>query len=196
MKSQTPVNKRDLKNELLNLGIIAVSVVLAMSFTCNYEKGNRGDAICNVPFMENMTAQDDFLDITYLISYHDFEKIKAYILSKGDRQTYCNKYNNNPHYSFPGFEAYLNPEIGQRNINCDPALSDFNEMVISDRRSDLPYFHLLMVRMGDLENERVARNVAGTMEGKIYLLRYHDNDLAGMAEKVKPYIREMLKSVE
>ena len=196
MKSQTPANKRDLKNELLKLGIIAVSVVLATSFTCKYDKGNRGDAICNVPFMENMSAQDDFLDITYLISYHDFEKIKAYILSKGDRQTYCNKYNSNPHYSFPGFEAYLNPEIGQQNINCDPALSDFNEMVISDRRADPPYFHLLIVRTGDLENERIAKKTAGTMEGKIYLLRYHDNDLAGMAEKVKPYIREMLKSVE
>lgn len=144
-------------------------------------------------------TSDDFLDITNLISYNDFEKIKAFILNHGDRDGgYSNMYNNNPHYSFPGFETYLNPEIGQLNINCDPELSDFNEIVIRDQSSDPQYFHLLIVRNGDIENEqiRIAKNLPGLIEGKVYLLEYYDYDLKDMAEKVRLYINEMIDKID
>lgn len=143
-----------------------------------------------------MITSDDFLDITYMMNYNDFENIKTLILSNGDRETFCNMYNDNPHYSFEGFETYLNPEIGQLNINCNPELSDFNIIVIRDQSSDPQYFHLLIVRNGDLENEQIAGKVSGMIEGKIYLLKYYEYDLDIMAEKVRIYIDEMKDIVE
>jgi len=71
-----------------------------------------------------------------------FLLIKNHILARGDRQTYCNRYNHNPHFQFREFDIYLNPDIGQQNINCDSKLSDFNEMVIRTKDSD--YYNLTL----------------------------------------------------
>jgi hypothetical protein len=138
----------------------------------------------------------DFLDITHMLNYNHFENIKTFILSNGDKETFCNMYSNNPHFSFTGFEAYLNPEIGQLNINCDPELSDFNEIVIRDQASDPQYFYLIIVRNGDLENEHIIRKSSGMIEGKIYLMKYYEYNLDKMAEKVRMYIDEMKDTVE
>ena len=67
-----------------------------------------------------------------------FRAIERFILSNGDRQTYCNMYNNNPHYALgDSLHVYLNPSVGveQHNINCDPTKSDFNQIVVQDQRS-------------------------------------------------------------
>jgi hypothetical protein len=37
---------------------------------------------------------------------------------KGDRCTYCNMYNGNPHLDFGRYNDYLYPSVGQFNINC------------------------------------------------------------------------------
>ena len=68
-----------------------------------------------------------------------FERIKRYILALGGRRTYCNMYNANPHHRFATFDAYLTPDVGQRNINCDPELSDFDEIVVQDWGLDEVY---------------------------------------------------------
>ena len=70
----------------------------------------------------------------------EFRAIRDFILRKGDRRTYCNMFNRNPHYSFDGFEAYLHPDVGQRNINCEPALSGFDRIVIQDWSASEIYF--------------------------------------------------------
>lgn len=62
-----------------------------------------------------------------------FNQIKDHILAQGDRQTYCNMFNNNPHIALGDMDIYLNPDTGQQNINCDLALSGFNQMVIRTR---------------------------------------------------------------
>src|SRR5689334_11326378 len=72
-----------------------------------------------------------------------FQKIKSFILQCGDRQTYCNMYNDNPHYQFSQFEVFLHPDVGQRNIGCEPSLSDFNKLVIRDFREGTQYFDVL-----------------------------------------------------
>jgi hypothetical protein len=66
-------------------------------------------------------------DKTFMIA--TFKQIKEYILVYGDRQTYCNRYNNNPHIALKDMDIYLNPD-DFHNINCNPKLSDFNEIVI------------------------------------------------------------------
>jgi hypothetical protein len=67
------------------------------------------------------------MDITNDFSVNNFEKIKNFVLKNGDRAFFCNMVNNNPHYKFDTIaDVYLMPEGGQKNINCDPALSDFD----------------------------------------------------------------------
>jgi hypothetical protein len=142
---------------------------------------NRDDKINN--------NSDEYRDITKNFSIQEFEAIKNFILENGDRQTYCNMYNNNPHYSFEGFEVYLNPEIGQGNINCDPEISDFNEIVIKDQNADPQYYYILIVRQGDLENKEIFFSVpAGMKEEKVYLLKYYEYDLDLMESKIYVYI--------
>ena len=39
----------------------------------------------------------------------NFEKVKQFVLQYGNKKTYCNRYNCNPHFDFGSFEVYLNP---------------------------------------------------------------------------------------
>jgi len=135
---------------------------------------------------------NEYRDITKNLSVQKFDTIKTFILENGDRQTYCNMYNDNPHYSFEGFEAYLNPEIGQGNINCDPEISDFNMIVIRDQNADPQYYHILIVRQGDLENKEIFFTVpAGIKEEKVYLMKYYEYDLDLMERKIYLYIDQI-----
>ena len=77
-------------------------------------------------------SKKEFLDVTNKISPEKFIAIKNFILKYGDRRTYCNMYNQNPHYAFEGFDVYLSPAVGQQNINCDSSKSDFNGITIHD----------------------------------------------------------------
>ena len=63
-----------------------------------------------------------------------FNQIKDYILAHGDRQTYCNMFNNNPHVALGNMDIYLNPDVGQQNINCDLKKSGFSYMVLRTRK--------------------------------------------------------------
>ncbi len=69
-----------------------------------------------------------------------FLTVKRFILAKGDRQTFSNMYSHNPHYAFGGFDAFLIPDIGQQNIDCDPALSDFDGIVLRTNRLEGPVY--------------------------------------------------------
>lgn len=62
----------------------------------------------------------------------DFAEIRDFILGQGGRQTYGNRFNNNPHFRFGTVDAYLNPEDG-RNTSCDPTISGFDELMIELR---------------------------------------------------------------
>jgi len=64
------------------------------------------------------------------INRENLTRIKQFILQNGQRETYCNAYNNNPSQHTKGFHFYLNPDTGQENINCDPTKSDFNSLTI------------------------------------------------------------------
>ncbi len=142
------------------------------------------------------SSSDMYRNIRDMISIQDFEDIKAYILTNGDRQTYCNIYNESPHYSFSGFETYLNPEIGQKNINCDTSISDFNEIVIRDQSSIPKYYYILVVRNGDLDNEKIDLSpYDGVCEGNIYLLKNDDYNLDSMKNNIVKYINVLKSSI-
>ncbi len=72
----------------------------------------------------------------------NFDRIVRFILERGDRLTWCNMYNLNPHLQLPGFDAFLNPDVGQRNINCDPERSGFDELVIRFRVDGWEYLRV------------------------------------------------------
>ena len=96
-----------------------------------------------------------------------------------------------------GFETYLNPEIGQGNINCDPEISDFNEIVIRDQDADPQYYHILIVRQGDLENKEIFFTVPeGMKEEKVYLLKYYEYDLDLMESKIYEYIEQIKNEID
>lgn len=64
------------------------------------------------------------------ITRDNLVRIKQFILKNGQRETYCNMYNNNPAYQTKSFRFYLEPDSGPQNLNCDPAKSDFNSLTI------------------------------------------------------------------
>lgn len=74
------------------------------------------------------------------VSVESFDRIVRFILERGDRLTWCNRFNDNPHYRFANFDAFLNPDLGQRNINCDPALSGFDNLTIRVDDGACEYF--------------------------------------------------------
>lgn len=132
-------------------------------------------------------SSDEYRNITEELSANEFENIKVFILQNGDKQTFCNMFNHNPNYSFSGFEVYLNPEVGQLNINCDPAISDFNEIVIQDLDSDPPYYHIRIVKQGHIKNEKIFVP-EGMQERNVYLLKYYNYNLDSMEASVRTYI--------
>jgi len=77
-----------------------------------------------------MNGENDRVELKTFFNVENFTLIKKFILEKGGKETYCNKYNTNPHYKFEIGDVYLNPEGGEKNINCDPEQSDFDELVI------------------------------------------------------------------
>ncbi len=72
-----------------------------------------------------------------IIKMANLKRIKQFILKQGLSRTYSQMYNNNPYYGFANYNAYLNPDVGQKNINCERSKSDFNHLVI--QTSAVPY---------------------------------------------------------
>jgi hypothetical protein len=64
-----------------------------------------------------------------VLTVANFVRIKKFVLAQGKRKTYCNRYNNNPYWAFPAFNAYLNP-ADPGNINSETGNFEFNELVI------------------------------------------------------------------
>jgi len=115
---------------------------------------------------------DNFIEITDILSAQEFEKIKTFILKKGDGRTYRNMDNYNPHYHFDDFHVYLNSEIGSKNINNDPKISDFNEITIHDWNEaafGIQYYTIKIVRKGDAKNTLIYVE-DGMKENRVYLL--------------------------
>lgn len=142
-------------------------------------------------------SSKEYLDITQDFSLLEFESIKNFILEKGDQQTYSVMYNNNPHFSFDGFESFLNPETGQRNINCDPKVSDFNEIVIRVKNADPQYFHLILVKQGDTQNKEIFFTVPEWMkENKVYLLNPYGKDIDLMKQNLNRYLEIIITKIK
>jgi hypothetical protein len=79
-----------------------------------------------------------------VLTVGNFVRIRQFILDQGQRRTYCNMFNHNPHWPFEEFNAYLNPP-DQRNMNCELGLSEFNTLVIqADGVGPTQYWHITL----------------------------------------------------
>ncbi len=114
------------------------------------------------------------ITVSDLLSPDNFERIKNFILKKGFARTYCNMYNNNPYYQFADFNVFLTPSSGQQNINCDPALSDFNELVIQNFKDGVSIYYPIILSDATylstvyLENDRSIEEMKKNLE-TVYL---------------------------
>jgi hypothetical protein len=89
-------------------------------------------------------SQNAKMNITHSFSKSDFQSIVQFVLKNGNRQTYCNKYNNNPHYALgKNVHIYLNPidqSINFFSERLSYRIYDYDEIVIYD--PDYGYCHI------------------------------------------------------
>lgn len=71
------------------------------------------------------------------------------------------------------FDAYLGSDIGQKNINNDLKLSDFNQLIIKDDQS---YYEILIVRKGDIVAKK-SWIINGMEENEVYLTDYGQENI-------------------
>ena len=118
----------------------------------------------------------NFTNVSDVISFKEFEQIKAFILKNGDKMIFRNFDNNNPHYKYVNCDVFLGADIGQRNINNDPDISDFNQLTIKNRKPNIQQYELIIVRKGDLNAEKQWIK-KGMEEEQIYLVDAYDKGL-------------------
>lgn len=142
---------------------------------------------CLIPCMGFNKPQ--FTDITNDFNIDRFEAVKHFILKHGNTQTYRNFDNNNPHYKIDSIDIYLNAETGQKNMNNNPGLSDFNEITIH-APSGL-YYTIRIVRAGDHRKKDIS--VPDKMQEKrVYLI----NDYGTASAATKKDALYILRKIE
>jgi hypothetical protein len=127
-------------------------------------------------------TEQNFIDVTDHFSLAQFEALKEKILKNGDKQTYRNYDGQNPHHILNGVDLYLNAEIGQKNINNDPEVSDFNEITVSDRTHNMS-FTIRIVREKDFENKEIYI-YEGMEKNRIYLMNDYQNINEALKKKI------------
>lgn len=143
----------------------------------------------------NFTIPDDkYVNITEHISVQQFEQIQRFILTNGDRKTYRNIDNNNPHYRLNNFDIYLNPE----NVNQflrNPEYDRFNEITIYHPSNEIQYYTLRIVREGDNENStmRIPENLDAN---QVYLRNTYNENIDEMKKNLLDYyLKEIFKEM-
>ncbi|WP_276381827.1 hypothetical protein [Flavobacterium sp. H4147] len=137
------------------------------------------------------SSQTNFLKITNQFSIDDFEKVRGFILEKGQRKTYRNYDNHNPYYDFKKFEAYLGADIGQQNINNDPQLSNFNELTLKD---DNQYYKILIVRKGDIQASKKGI-LNGMQENETYYVDAYQKTIKEIPDVLLGYF-DLLQNIK
>jgi hypothetical protein len=105
--------------------------------------------------------------------------IQQFIIGRGQRETYCNMYNDNPAFHTENYSFYLNPDTGQKNLFCDLEKSGFH--------------HLTIRRPGGGRDQ--YRNVDFTSEHAIYVAAVRPADdltVGGIRQFVVEAMEEIL----
>ncbi len=114
----------------LCIAVLFLALPCASVFDLNAEEGRTVDVTLRIDPRIVPVPKGDLPKIDPVLNHANLIAIKQFILKQGGKQTYCQMYNDNPFYAVKPYNFYLNPDNGQTNINCDPKLSDFHELVI------------------------------------------------------------------
>ncbi len=166
--------------------ILSVLFATVMVFACKPVKSSSKNN-------ENLSM--NFTAISTMVPPIKFEKIQRFILKNGDRRTYRNFDNHNPHYKFSNCEVFLGADIGQRNGTNDPAISNFNQLTITDYEATLRYYELIIVRKGDLEAKK-AWIREGMEEEQVYLVDVYGKGLALLKNNLPIYLEQIEKELK
>ena len=143
---------------------------------------------------EKQNVKDNFINVSNHIDNNEFEKIKNFILGKGDKMTFRNIDNNNPHYRFKTFDVFLGA-IGQGDINNNPEISNFYELTIADWKSDIRYYRLIIVRKTDLKVQKRWIQ-KGMKEKQVYLVDIYDKGLDVMKNNLSNYLNQIREEIK
>lgn len=141
--------------------------------------------IANAQKMEKV----DPIDISYMLSYEDFQEIKQFVLDKGQTRTYCNMYNNNPYYELKdSVELYLNPVIQFPKKEDAKKPDTYNTIliVIYNKKEDNSFRPIRI----DIEADKTTKTV--------YLTSYWDTkeSMKLKEDKFREYIHNILTEVK
>lgn len=119
---------------------------------------------------------DKYVDVSELFSKKDFEKLRKFIFKNGDRRTFRNFDNNNPHYSFENFDVFLGTG-DQRSVFENDSLKqkDFTELVIGFSGGFTLYLKPLKQFNGK------ASNFEG---GKVYTAKNSSENMGNLIERL------------
>lgn len=161
--------------------------ILLFVFLINCSSGN-------IMQQKKEILDENFTDVSDLISPKEFEKIKEFVLKNGGKMTYRNFDSNNPYYKFSNCDVFFGADIGQRNIKNDPEISDFNQLTIADWNSNIRYYELIIVRKDDLKAEK-AWLQEGMIEQHVYLVDDYGKGLKLMKNNLQSYLTQIKKEV-
>lgn len=139
----------------------------------------------------NPMFQPAYLNITDDFSLTQFEAIIDYALNHGDRKTYCNRYNNNPHLKVGDFDLFLSP-TDKQNTLCDTTISGFNEIVIYHPREDIQYYHIKLVDAMEVKHY-IDTSGRQLESNQVYLYGVYNEDLNLMREVLTKKYLPLLK---
>jgi hypothetical protein len=126
---------------------------------------------CNA--QNNAKMQKQYIDLSEMLTVKKFQDIVDFILKNGDRQTYCNMFNNNPHYKLEGFDIFLDPinqSINWSEDKLSNKISDYDKIVIQDFQTDVTYYRLTLSEnkvLLDIDNQKDFDSIK-----KVFLLKY------------------------
>lgn len=165
---------------------IILIIVAILCLNCSTSKNSPSEKLHEIM---------NFTEITSLLSYDEFETIKKFILEKGDRRTYRNFDNSNPHYTFKEIDIFLGAVIGQKNLNNDTEISDYNEMTIVDWTSSIRYHTLIIVRKNNVKKGKKFVT-EGMKENRVYLVDFYGNELALMEKNLAGYLKQIKEEIK
>lgn len=136
-----------------------------------------------------------FEPINDMLNCDEVDSIIEFILKHGDRRTYRNIDNDNPHYSFGDFDVFLGAGRYYEDLDTRPKPAYFSELTIADWDTDIRYYNLVIVRDGDLSQP--TRWVwQGMKEGNVYLIDSYENGLSLLRKSLATYLLTIRKFIK
>lgn len=125
-----------------------------------------------------------YMDVTDFFPIKDFNKTRTFIFKNGDRKTYRNFDNGNPHYSFENFDVYLGTGDQRSVLQLGKLRSkEYIEMVI---HADAYYTFY------SPSHKPLNKNQQHLVEGKVYWFSATNKK----QKEVRAYVKELIRSAE